>query len=131
MTAPKPVPARDHAVLDRTFSQADFNAFARLSGDDNPIHVDPEFSARTRFGRTVAHGALLCSVLRGLVETIMPGGRQLSQNTQYPAPSPAGEALRFEAETVGETEHGVTIVLKVTRLSDGVITCLGETEVTA
>ncbi|MDF1768744.1 MaoC/PaaZ C-terminal domain-containing protein [Maricaulis sp.] len=130
MTAPKPVPARDHAVLDRTFSQADFNAFARLSGDDNPIHVDPEFSARTRFGRTVAHGALLCSVLRGLVETIMPGGRQLRQNTQYPAPSPAGEALRFEAETVGETEHGVTIALKVTRLSDGVITCLGETEVT-
>jgi len=131
MTAPKPVPARDHAVLDRTFSQADFNAFARLSGDDNPIHVDPEFSARTRFGRTVAHGALLCSVLRGLVETIMPGGRQLSQNTQYPAPSPAGEALRFEAETVAETEHGVMIALKVTRLSDGVITCLGETEVTA
>lgn len=131
MTARKPVPARDHAVLDRTFSQADFNAFARLSGDDNPIHVDPEFSARTRFGRTVAHGALLCSVLRGLVETIMPGGRQLSQNTQYPAPSPAGEALRFEVETVAETEHGLMIALKVTRLSDGVITCLGETEVTA
>ena len=130
MTAPKPVPARDHAVLDRTFSQADFNAFARLSGDDNPIHVDPEFSARTRFGRTVAHGALLCSVLRGLVETIMPGGRQLSQKTQYPAPSPTGEALRFEAETVAETEHGVMIALKVTRLSDGAITCLGETEVT-
>ncbi len=129
MTVKKARTACDQAVLDKTFSQADFDAFARLSGDDNPIHVDPDFSARTRFGRTVAHGALLCSVLRGLVETILPGGRQLSQNTQYPAPSPAGETLRFEAETVGETELGVVIALKVTRLSDGVVTCIGETEV--
>ncbi|WP_291841781.1 MaoC/PaaZ C-terminal domain-containing protein [Maricaulis sp.] len=131
MTALKPRPAQDRAKLDKTFSQADFDAFARLSGDDNPIHVDPEFSARTRFGKTVAHGALLCSVLRGLVETIMPGGRQLTQNTQYPAPSLAGEVLRFEAETVGATELGILIALKVTRLSDGVVTCLGQTEVTA
>jgi acyl dehydratase len=46
----------------KTFTQAEFDAFARLSGDDNPIHVDPEFSARTRFGRTVAHGMLLYGV---------------------------------------------------------------------
>ncbi len=72
------------ATLDKTFTQADFDAFAALSGDDNPIHVDPDFSARTRFGRTVAHGALLCSVLRGLVEEIVPGGRQIRQSTMYP-----------------------------------------------
>ncbi len=53
--------------VNRVFSQTDFDRFAALSGDDNPIHVDAEFSARTRFGRTVAHGMLLysiaCSVL--------------------------------------------------------------------
>ena len=118
------------AVLERAFSQADFDAFARLSGDDNPIHVDPAFSARTRFGQTVAHGALLCSVLRGLVERIAPGARQISQNTQYPAPSPAGVTLRFEAETVELTPTGQRIALRVSRLGDGVVTCLGETEVT-
>lgn len=84
------------ATLDKTFTQADFDAFAALSGDDNPIHVDPDFSARTRFGRTVAHGALLCSVLRGLVEEIVPGGRQIRQSTMYPAPRPPAKpcALR-------------------------------------
>lgn len=116
-------------VRERTFSQADFDAFAALSGDDNPIHVDPDFSARTRFGRTVAHGALLCSVLRGLVEELVPGGRQLRQSTMYPAPSPAGEALRFEAETMGEAGGLVQVRLQVTRLGDGEITCQGETEV--
>ncbi|MBO6763626.1 MaoC/PaaZ C-terminal domain-containing protein [Maricaulis sp.] len=117
------------ATLDKTFTQADFDAFAALSGDDNPIHVDPDFSARTRFGRTVAHGALLCSVLRGLVEEIVPGGRQIRQSTMYPAPSPAGEALRFEAETTSETAGWITLALTVTRLADGEVTCRGETEV--
>ena len=36
----------------RSFTQQDFARFADLSGDNNPIHVDPQFSARTRFGRT-------------------------------------------------------------------------------
>jgi len=51
----------------RVFSQADFDRFAALSGDNNPIHVDPTFAARTKFGRTVAHGmfiySVVCSVL--------------------------------------------------------------------
>ncbi len=59
----------------RSFSQADFDSFARLSGDHNPIHTDPAFSARTRFGRPVAHGLLLCGVLRGLIDKVVPGGR--------------------------------------------------------
>ena len=117
------------AVRDLSFTQADFDAFARLSGDDNPIHVDPDFSARTRFGKTVAHGALLCSVLRGLVEEIVPGGRQIRQSTMYPAPSPAGTPLRFEVETTSESHDKTTLSLKVTRLEDGETTCLGETEV--
>src|SRR5688500_2787 len=51
--------------LVRSLSQAEFDLFARISGDNNPIHVDPEFSARTRFGRTVSHGMLLYTVLWG------------------------------------------------------------------
>lgn len=117
------------ASLVRTFSQADFDAFAQLSGDDNPIHVDPEFSARTRFGRTVAHGALLCSVLRGLVEELEPGSRQVRQHTMYPAPSPADTALRFDAETLDATAGRARIRLQVTRVEDEVVTCTGETEV--
>ncbi|WP_417490466.1 MaoC/PaaZ C-terminal domain-containing protein [Maricaulis sp.] len=117
------------ASLNRTFSQADFNAFAALSGDDNPIHVDPDFAARTRFGQTVAHGALLCAVLRGLIEDLVPGGRQISQSTQYPAPSPTGVPLRFDAETIAVDNGVSTIRLQVMRLSDMVVTCTGQTEV--
>lgn len=117
------------ASLERAFTQADFDAFARLSGDDNPIHVDPDFAATTRFGKTVAHGALLCSVLRGLIEDLVPGGRQIRQSTQYPAPSTVGEVLRFDAEVIASSPTAKTIRLQVTRLSDREITCQGETEV--
>jgi len=133
MSTAGPQPPASRAQLDKTFSQADFDAFARLSGDDNPIHCDPDFAARTHFGRTVAHGALLCAVLRRLVDDLYPGARQLSQNTQYPAPSPVGEALRFEVETVGttgpDTARRLEISLKVTRLSDNEMTCIGATEI--
>jgi acyl dehydratase len=117
------------ASLERSFTQADFDAFAALSGDHNPIHVDPAFSARTRFGCTVAHGALLCAVLRGLVEELVPGGRQIRQSTQYPAPAPVGEPLRFDAEMIASDGAVSTLRLQVTRLSDMVVTCSGQTEV--
>lgn len=45
--------------LRRVFTQTDFIRFAALSGDDNPIHVDPDFSAQTKFGQAVAHGMFL------------------------------------------------------------------------
>ncbi|MEM6785769.1 MAG: MaoC/PaaZ C-terminal domain-containing protein, partial [Bacteroidota bacterium] len=42
-----------------TVSAADVRAYADLTGDDNPIHVDAEYAATTDFGQPIAHGALL------------------------------------------------------------------------
>lgn len=109
----------------RSFRQADFDEFARLSGDNNSIHTDPDFSARTHFGRTVAHGLLLCSVLRGVVEQLLPGSRLREQYVMFPAPTFADEPMRFHAEisrTVGATKE---VDLEVSRVSDGEVTCVG------
>ncbi|MQP64576.1 hydratase [Niveispirillum sp. SYP-B3756] len=110
-------------VIDRTLTQADFDLFARLSGDDNPIHVDPGFSARTRFGRTVAHGLLLCTILRGLAGRLLPGAVLLGQDIRFPAPTYAGEPMRFSATLTGQQ-----IAVSVTRRADGVVTCDGTFE---
>lgn len=111
----------------KVFSQADFDNFARLSGDNNPIHTDPEFSANTRFGRTVAHGLLLCSVLRGLIDRLMPDQRLSEQSVMFPAPTYADEPMNFTvimaSNSTGELE------LEVKRLDDGVVTCQGHARV--
>ena len=116
----------DTIVLEKELTQADFDAFAALSGDDNPIHVDAEFSAGTRFGDTVAHGMLLGTILRGMLEQLVPGSRQVEQNLMFPAPTYAGDALRFAV--IRRSDDGLYVVaeLNCERIEDGVITCAGE-----
>lgn len=107
----------------RILSQADFDLFARVSGDDNPIHVDPAFSARTRFGRTVSHGMLLYTVLWGLIRRHVQDARQTSQTLMFPAPAFADEPLVFSGE-VRETDGVLaTIALRVARAADGTPVC--------
>ncbi|NND44863.1 MAG: hydratase [Xanthomonadales bacterium] len=109
----------------RTFTQEDFDRFARLSGDRNPIHVDPGFASRTDFGRTVAHGLLLCSVLRVLVDRLRPGWGMVEQNVSFRAPTFAEDPMEFRAWLTESDEHGSEVRLEVRRQADGVVTCEG------
>ncbi len=102
-----------------TPGQADFDAFAALSGDDNPIHVDPEFSARTRFGRTVSHGMLLYSRLWALLGQRHPGRRHAMQALMFPNPAYAGEALAFHFSEPVPDGEGATVVIEIRRVADG------------
>lgn len=115
-------------AIERSLTQEDFDAFAKLSGDDNPIHVDPEFSARTSFGRTVSHGMLLYAILRGLADKLAPGARQILQELMFPAPAYAGEPIRFEAQLARTEGRRCSIVMRATRLSDGAAVCEGACE---
>jgi len=112
----------------KTFSQAEFDTFARLTGDDNPIHVDPEFSARTRFGRTVAHGMLLYSVICGVISRHFPGATQLSQQLKFPAPTYANEPMTISLQVVGRDESQQQLRL-LTEMKNpaGMVTVTGET----
>ncbi len=89
-----------------TFSQSEFNLFADISGDDNPIHVDPDFSARTRFGKTVSHGMLLYSHLWGMIQSAYPGSTQVEQVIKFPAPTFTDEEVLFEIEVTAIDEQG-------------------------
>src|SRR3954466_12440989 len=50
----------------RTVTESDVVAFAGISGDFNPIHVDHETARANAFGRPVAHGLLGLSIASGL-----------------------------------------------------------------
>lgn len=112
-------------VIERTLTQAAFDAFARLSGDDNPIHVDANFAADMRFGRTVAHGMLLVTILRGMLDRLTPGARLLSQELVFPAPAHVNERLRFITAIAARAGDRLYMVMRSERAADGIVTCDG------
>ena len=98
------------ATLYRTFSQRDFDRFAALSGDDNPIHVDPVFAARTRFGRTVCHGMLLYSTIcRALTDALGPGFVQREQELIFVTPTYTGEEVEVRLEVMSVYPHHLPV----------------------
>ena len=124
------------AFVGQTFSekhlltQDAFDRFAALSGDDNPIHVDPEFSARTRFGKTVAHGMFLYSLICGVLAKHIPNASQVSQALMFPTPSYVGEEIIVSARVLelDAVKNWARIETMVTR-PNGEIGCQGETTV--
>ena len=59
-------PERAWRTARRTLTQADIGAFAGLSGDFNPVHIDEVSAARTSMRGRVAHGMLVMSMATGL-----------------------------------------------------------------
>lgn len=115
----------DRVETVRTFAQADFDRFAAVSGDDNPIHVDAGFAAATRFGRTVGHGMLIYAVFAALMRRHGLGG-QVGQSLMFPNPTFAGEPVRFFAVVAAVEGDSVVVRQQAERLADGAIVCAGE-----
>lgn len=115
------------ATLDYTFYQEDFGRFAALSGDDNPIHVDPQFAARSRFGRTVAHGMLLYGLISSVLSNNFPAVEPLEQDLMFPTPTYAGESVtvRVEAIQVDPEEQFARLETVIVK-ANGEIACQGE-----
>jgi 3-hydroxybutyryl-CoA dehydratase len=55
------------------FSQDDVNHFAKITGDNNPIHLDEAYASKTLFGRRIIHGFLAVSVFSKVFGTLFPG----------------------------------------------------------
>jgi acyl dehydratase len=107
------------------FTQEDFDRFAVLSGDDNPIHVDAEYAATTWFERPVAHGMLLYSALCGLLSHTFPGAVQTEQHLMFPRPTFTGDEMTLRAEVTGVSGDRAEVAVEITNPA-GDATCRGE-----
>jgi 3-hydroxybutyryl-CoA dehydratase len=91
----------------RQVEQADVEAFAELSGDRNPVHLDQVFAARTPFRGRIAHGMLVQSLASGLMwQTGAFAGTVVAvqeSRASFLAPVRPGDAIRIEI-TVLERE---------------------------
>ena len=118
-----------HAVWTRTITADDVEAFARFSGDRNPLHFDPAFAARTRVGRLVVQGGLTTGLFNALVAMELPGPGSvfLHQEWDYPAPVYIGETITAEAEVIeARIDKPITRLRCVARNQDGAEVLRGE-----
>jgi acyl dehydratase len=117
------------ATWTRTFTAADVEAFAAITGDRNPLHFDEEFAERTRLGRLVVQGGLTTGLFNALVAMELPGAGSvfLHQEWDYPAPVHIGDTVTAEAEVVeARADKPITRLRCVARREDGTEVLRGE-----
>jgi 3-oxoacyl-[acyl-carrier protein] reductase len=106
----------DFVVFSKTILEGDVDAFAALSGDRNPLHMDSEFASRTHLGRRVVHGMLVASYVSALIGTKLPGTGSLWMEQRFGWRNPVfiGDTLEFTLRVTHKSEGSRTLALKVT-----------------
>ena len=61
------------ASYSQTITDSDIKSFAGISGDHNPVHVDSEYAAESRFGKRIAHGLMSAGFFSAIFGTKIPG----------------------------------------------------------
>ena len=103
----------DTFELTRAFSEQDVDAFAALSGDYSPLHVDAGYAEETEFGQRVVHGMLMASLFSNLVGMRIPGraALYLGQELTFRRPALIDERLTARAKVTGKNAATSTISL--------------------
>ena len=116
----------DTASMKKTFTQDDVHTFAEISGDKNPIHLDEEYAAGTRFKKPLVHGILTSGMISALLGMQLPGPGSiyLQQSLYFRAPVYIGETITatvtvskvrdnkpiITLETVCKNQDGTTVI---------------------
>jgi len=126
----RPLPSLgDRAERTRTFTEADVVEYAELSGDLNPIHLDDEYAAKSRFGRRIVHGFLTAGMISALLGTELPGIGSIyaSQTFKFLAPVYIGDTVTASVEVISIREDKRLVTLRTDCVnSDGVLVLTGE-----
>lgn len=103
------------ASFSKTVSEDDIAAFADITGDRNPLHLDGEYAARTRFKQRVAHGMISAGFVSAALGTKLAGPDvtviYLSQNMRFQRPVFIGDTVtaNVEVKSVDNEKRFVTV----------------------
>lgn len=87
------------AEISHTVTDQDIRAFAAVSGDDNPLHLDEAYAATTPFKTRIAHGMLSAGYISALLGTRLPGpgAIYISQSMNFKRPVRIGDEVKTRA----------------------------------
>ena len=102
------------AELEHVVTPEDLEKFVDLTGDDNRLHVDASYAARTSFKKPVAHGMLGASFISTIIGTRLPGDGALwfAQSLEFLLPVRVGDTLLVRAEVLRKIDRMNVIELQ-------------------
>jgi 3-hydroxybutyryl-CoA dehydratase len=115
----------------RTITQQDVQDFARLTGDNNPLHTNHSYGAQSPFKSTIIHGMLAGSLFSTLVGMHCPGEKCLyvSQSLQFRQQLLPGDTVSVRGTVTGKSDSIRMVTLKTEILKNGAAAVSGEARV--
>lgn len=116
----------DSYKVGRVLSADDVRTFAELTGDDNPLHVDPDYAKSTRFGKPIAHGVLLLGIISKVLGRDFPGHGSIAValSCRFLRPVPVDSEIEVEVKIAEKIEARRHVKARVYVYLDGKM-CLG------
>lgn len=104
----------DKEALTKAFTAEEVALFSRISGDDNPIHLDEEYASKTIFGQRIVHGMLVASLFSAILGSKLPGMGTiyLGQNLQFKNAVKIGEPITAIVELINIREDKPILTFK-------------------
>jgi len=109
------------AELVHVVSEADLDTFARLTGDNNPLHMDEDFASSTTFKKRVVHGMLTASFISTIIGTRLPGPGSLwyEQHLRFLHAVRIGERIRVWAKVTQKSPGQRVLTLDTIVFGEG------------
>ena len=97
-----------------TITQDDVEQFARLTGDTNPVHINEDYAAQSRFGRRIVHGMLVAGHISSVLGTMLPGpgALYLGQQLSFKKPVYPGDRLTITVSVIDIRVDKPVVTLK-------------------
>jgi acyl dehydratase len=113
-----------------SFTQGEVIRFAELTGDHNPIHLDPEYAANTVFKKPIMHGILGASVFSKVLGTQFPGEGTIYLRQEMNFKRPMFVDAVYEAvmtvKEVNREKHTAVIETKIMEKESGKVNLIGD-----
>lgn len=122
----------DAVYMTKKIVDEDIRLFAKVSGDENPIHLDEAYAATTRFKHRIAHGHYVASMFSTLLGTQLPGQGSiyLSQSIKYMAPVYLNDEIKAEVKVIEINEERNRVTLETTAYNqEGAVVVKGVAEI--
>lgn len=101
------------ASYSKTVGERDIILFAAVSGDVNPVHLDPAFAANTMFKERIAHGMFTGAVVSAALALTLPGpgAIYLNQSLSFRAPVKIGDTITVQLQVTEKREDKKFVTL--------------------